>query len=147
MGNFRFYYLHFVLSTLCILLMSCKDDLIGKELVYYEVTMFRVLDGNQPESIPKNCILYYDSSDGSDYNGGYDGDFFYKGDKYCISFIFIPISEMKAWFQDQSSVKVLLSGCFEDNTPNDSTQPCNNNTRSSDDTDIVFFAKSITLKK
>ena len=140
-------YVCFVLSALCLLLTSCKDDLIGKELVDYEVTMFRVLDGNQPESIPKNCILYYDSSDGSDYNGGYDGDFFYKGDKYRISFIFIPISEMKAWFQDQSSVKVLLSGCFEDNTPNDSTQPCNNNTRSSGDTDIVFFAKSITLKQ
>ena len=140
-------YVCFVLSALCLLLTSCKDDLIGKELVDYEVTMFRVLDGNQPESIPKNCILYYDSSDGSDYNGEYDGDFFYKVDKYCISFIFIPISEMKAWFQDQSSVKVLLSGCFEDNTPNDSTQPCNNNTRSSGDTDIVFFAKSITLKQ
>lgn len=147
MGNFRFYYLHFVLSTLCILLMSCKDDLIGKELVDYEVTMFKVLDGNQPESIPKNCILYYDSSDGSDYNGGYDGDFFYKGDKYRISFIFIPISEMKAWFQNQPSVKVLLSGYFEDNTPNNDIQPDNNSTRSSGNAYIVFYARSITLKK
>ena len=67
-------YVCFALSALCLLLMSCKDDLIGKELVDYEVTMFKVLDGNQPESIPKNCILYYDSSHRSDYNGGYDGD-------------------------------------------------------------------------
>lgn len=62
----------------CLLLILCKDDLISKELVDYEVTMFRVLDGSQPESILKKWILYYDSSGGSDYNGGcVDGDFFY----------------------------------------------------------------------
>ncbi len=36
------------------MLILCKDDLISKELVDYEVTMFRVLDGSQPESILKN---------------------------------------------------------------------------------------------
>lgn len=140
-------YVCFALSALCLLLMSCKgdddfvdkEDLVDTELVNYKVTLFRILDSNKPNPLPDNCILFYDKSNLS---GSYvDGDFFYKGDRYHI--YGLPISEMRSWTQNKSSVKVLLSGIFVE----DSKEIPHSNTKSSSgDTDIVFCIRSIILK-
>lgn len=143
MKHFKFTYLCFALSALCLLLMSCKDDddfvdkevLVDTELVNYEVTLFRVLDDNQPDSLPENCILYFDNSDSDDDSRGV---FFYEGNKYTI--YCLPVTEMRSWTQNNLSVKVLLSGKFVDFTYvipyiNSRTNP-----------DIVFYTNSITLK-
>lgn len=149
MKKLKFNYVCAALGVLCLLLMSCKDDdnfvdkeeLVGTELVNYEMTLFKVLDNNEPESISKNCILYYDNYD---YKGEYaKGDLFYKGDRYTLHRL--PLLEMKTWTQNSSSVKVLLSGVFEE----EYTHEHDNNTRNLVDTytNIYFDVSSITLKK
>lgn len=114
MGNLKINYVCFALSILCLLLISCKNDEeypypIGKELVNYEMTLFRVQNGDkEPTTLPEDYIIYYDSPETHD---AFITTFFiYEGKSYLIGKL--PISEMRIWNMNEPSVTVLLSGKF-----------------------------------
>ncbi|RGX81131.1 hypothetical protein DXA68_00315 [Bacteroides stercorirosoris] len=90
MRQLKIDYACFALSVLCLLVISCKDDEdpypAGKELVNYEMTLFRVEYGApKPNPLPKDCIIY---SEVPGNNEAYDNKFFisfyYEGNLYSI---------------------------------------------------------------
>ncbi|WP_291581985.1 hypothetical protein [Bacteroides sp.] len=144
MGNLKINYVCFALSILCLLLMSCKNDEeypypIGKELVDYELTLFRLQNGDkEPTTLPEDYIIYYDSQEV--YDDFIITFFFYEGKSYGIGQL--PISEIRSWNINEPSVKVLLSGKF---IPSENTEmPADRNEK--DDCIAIFLVSSLTLK-
>ena len=147
MRQLKITYVCFALSVLCLLLISCKDDEdpypAGKELVNYEMTLFRVEYGApKPNPLPKDCIVY---SEAPGNNEACDNKFFisfyYEGNLYPIGGL--PIPELRDWTMNKSSVQVLLGGKFyfyEDagNIPHSRSKK--------DDYFVSFQVSSIILK-
>lgn len=145
MGNLKINSVCFALGILCLLLISCKNDEeypypIGKELVDYEITLFRLQKGDkEPTTLPEDYIIYYDSPE-------IHGDFIavlfsYEGKLYGIGQL--PVAEIRSWNMNESSVKVLLSGKFI--PPSESTDmPADRNKQ--DDCIAIFLVSSLTLK-
>lgn len=140
-------YVCFALSVLCLLAISCKDDEdpypAGKELVNYEMTLFRVEYGApKPDPLPKDCIVYSEDLENSEVYGHYLSiSFYYEGNLYPVGGL--PIPEMRDWTMNKSSVQVLLSGKFyfyEDagNRPDSRSEK--------DDYFVSFQVSSIILK-
>lgn len=140
-------YVCFALSVLCLLAISCKDDEnpypAGKELVNYEMTLFRVEYGApKPDPLPKDCIVYSEDLENSEVYGHYLSiSFYYEGNLYPVGGL--PIPEMRDWTMNKSSVQVLLSGKFY---PCEDEEVRPDSRSEKDDYFVSFQVSSIILK-
>ncbi len=147
MRHLKITYVCFALSVLCLLLISCKDDEdpypAGKELVNYEMTLFRVEYGApKPNPLPKDCIVYSEELGNCEVcDNNLSISFYYEGNLYPIGGL--PIPEMRDWTMNKSSVQVLLSGKFYP-CEDDEVRPDSGSKK--DDYSASFYVSSITLK-